>query len=71
MTGLQLIEEIKDDWPELPVILATGFAELPPGTALRQITLAKPFRQHDLAYVVETAMTTLDAGRILRFRPTR
>ena len=49
MTGLQLIEEIRNTWPELPVILATGFAELPPGTDLRQITLAKPFRQHDLA----------------------
>ena len=68
MTGLQLIKEIKDNWLDLPVILATGFAELPPGTDLRQITLAKPFRQHDLAYAVETAMTTPDARRILRFR---
>jgi PAS domain S-box-containing protein len=67
-TGLQLIEEIKDNWPDLPVILATGFAELPSGTDLRQITLAKPFRQHDLASAVETAMTTPDARRILRFR---
>ena len=33
MTGLQLIEEIKDNWPNLPVILATGFAELPPGVS--------------------------------------
>ena len=68
MTGLQLIEEIKDNWPDLPVILATGFAELPPGTDVLQITLAKPFRQHDLASAVETAMTTPDARRILRFR---
>ena len=67
MTGLQLIEEIKDNWPDLPVILATGFAELPPGADPQQIALAKPFRQHDLAYAVETAMTTPDAGRILRF----
>jgi hypothetical protein len=50
------------------MILATGFAVLPPRTDLRQITLAKPFRQHDLAYAVETAMTTSDARRILRFR---
>jgi PAS domain S-box-containing protein len=68
MTGLQLIEEIKDNWPDLPVILATGFAELPRGTDILQITLAKPFRQHDLASAVETAMTTPDARRILRFR---
>ena len=59
MTGLQLIEKIKKNWPDLSVILATGFAELPPpGTDLVPITLAKPFLQHDLAYAVETAMTT-------------
>ena len=71
MTGMQLIEEIKDNWPDLPAILATGFAELPPGTDPRQITLAKPFRQHDLAYAVETAMTAPDARRVLRFRVPR
>jgi PAS domain S-box-containing protein len=71
MTGLQLIEEIKDNWPNLPVILATGFAELPPGTDVLQITLAKPFLQRDLASAVETAMTTPDARRILRFRVPR
>ena len=68
MTGLQLIEEIRNNWPGLPVILATGFAELPPDTGLRQITLAKPFRQHDFAHAVETAMTVPDARRVLRFR---
>ena len=30
MTGLQLAEAIKTEWPELPVILATGFAEMEP-----------------------------------------
>ena len=29
MTGVQLIAEIKTGWPDLPVILATGYAELP------------------------------------------
>jgi PAS domain S-box-containing protein len=68
MTGLQLIEEIKDKWPDLSVILATGFGELPPGTDPLLITLAKPFRQHDLAYAVEAAMTTADAHNVLAFR---
>ncbi|MDB5481946.1 MAG: Histidine kinase [Caulobacteraceae bacterium] len=68
MTGLRLIEEIKDSWPELPVILATGYAELPPGAHRGQITLAKPFREHDLAYAVETAMTAPGARRVLSFR---
>ena len=71
MTGLQLIQEIKDTWPNVPVILATGFAELPPGVDPRQITLAKPFLQQDLARAVEIAMTAPDARRVLSFRGTR
>jgi CheY-like chemotaxis protein len=35
MTGFQLIEQIQKGWPHLPVILATGFAELPPGLDAR------------------------------------
>jgi CheY-like chemotaxis protein len=31
MTGLQLADAIKAEWPKLPVLLATGFAEMPPG----------------------------------------
>jgi DNA-binding NtrC family response regulator len=71
MTGLQLIKEIKNSWPDLPVILATGFAELPSGTDPLQITLAKPFFQKDLARVVELAMSAPDARRVLRFRARR
>jgi FixJ family two-component response regulator len=71
MTGLQLIKEIKDSWPELPVILATGFAELPSGTDPLQITLSKPFLQYDLARAVEIAMTAPDTSRVLKFRAFR
>ena len=54
ITGLQLISEIKSEWPDLPIILATGYAELPPeGASLPR--LAKPFMQHDLAAVVKSA----------------
>jgi FixJ family two-component response regulator len=68
MTGLQLIKEMKDRWSDLPVILATGFAELPLGIDPLQITLAKPFFQHDLARAVKIAMTAPDARPALRFR---
>jgi PAS domain S-box-containing protein len=46
MTGLQLAAVIKREWPTLPVILATGYSELPPGADLPK--LAKPFLQRDL-----------------------
>ncbi|HXO03432.1 MAG TPA: response regulator [Stellaceae bacterium] len=68
MTGLQLIKEIRKRWSDLPVILATGFAELPSGIDPLQITLAKPFFQHDLARAVAIAMTAPDARPVLRFR---
>src|ERR1700730_4250625 len=68
MIGLQLIDEIKRSWPDLPVILATGFAELPSDTDPLQMTLAKPFYQIDLAHAVEIAMTAPDSRRVLKFR---
>jgi PAS domain S-box-containing protein len=57
MTGLQLIDEIKTGWPDLPVILATGYAELPKDTDPLQPRLAKPFLQSDLTQAVNDAMS--------------
>jgi CheY-like chemotaxis protein len=68
MTGLQLIEEIKSGWPDLPVILASGFAELPPGADPLLITLAKPFLQYDLAQAVKAALEDPQNRRVVRFR---
>jgi FixJ family two-component response regulator len=52
MTGLQLVNAIKALQPALPVILATGYAELPPGADPAIPRLAKPFTQRELAEVV-------------------
>jgi len=49
MTGLQLIGEIRARRPALPVILATGYAELPQGVIASIGRLAKPFTQRALA----------------------
>jgi CheY-like chemotaxis protein len=68
MTGLQLIEEIKRGWPNLPVILTTGFAELPAGADPQQITLAKPFVQDNLAQAVEVVLTAPGSRPVMRFR---
>jgi PAS domain S-box-containing protein len=54
MTGLQLVHAVRALRPDLPVILATGFAELPPGADASLHRLAKPFRQVDLATMIET-----------------
>ncbi|MBN9544925.1 MAG: PAS domain S-box protein [Alphaproteobacteria bacterium] len=52
MSGMQLIAAIKERWPGLPVILATGYAELPAGTAQEMPKLAKPFSEADLASTI-------------------
>jgi CheY-like chemotaxis protein len=52
MTGLQLMEAIRSDWPDLPVILATGYAEIPGGTQISAPKLSKPFTEKELARAV-------------------
>ncbi|HTB87569.1 MAG TPA: PAS domain S-box protein [Steroidobacteraceae bacterium] len=49
MTGIQLIEFLKARRPALPVILATGYAELPQGISPSIGRLSKPFTQRALA----------------------
>jgi PAS domain S-box-containing protein len=48
MTGLQLVTEARARWPGLPVILATGYAELPDEADRSLPRLGKPFMQDDL-----------------------
>lgn len=49
MTGMALAEEIAARWPDLPVILASGYAEIEEARALKLPRLAKPFGQAELA----------------------
>jgi PAS domain S-box-containing protein len=56
MNGLQLIEEVQSRWPGLPIILASGYAELPDGSARNVLRLPKPFGRADLVRVVEAAV---------------
>jgi CheY-like chemotaxis protein len=65
MTGLQLIEEIRARRPELPVILATGYAESPQAVNASIVRLAKPFTQRALA---EAMASTLNARARVKTR---
>ena len=49
MTGVQLAEAILAGRPDLPIILATGYAELPVGLGSTLPRLSKPFTQEQLA----------------------
>jgi PAS domain S-box-containing protein len=55
MTGVELIKEIRIQWPKIPVILATGYAELPAGV-VPEVKLSKPFGQEDLAGAISAAI---------------
>ncbi len=52
MTGVQLAQCIRSEWPGTPIMLATGYAELPPGTGTDLPRLPKPYRQEDLARAI-------------------
>ena len=55
MTGAQLVAEIRKTQPHLPVIVATGYAELPPGTAQDVLVLNKPFTENQLETALRAA----------------
>jgi CheY-like chemotaxis protein len=56
MTGSELARQIRKAWPTLPVILATGYAELPNGEEPGLPRLSKPYRQEDLAAQIAQAV---------------
>ena len=52
MTGTELAAQIRRDWPDLPIVIATGYAELPAEAELNLPRLLKPYRQQELAELV-------------------
>jgi len=49
MTGAELVEQALQARPDMKVIVASGYADLPEGKALDVPRLAKPFTERDLA----------------------
>jgi PAS domain S-box-containing protein len=58
MTGLQLARIVQAERPGLPIILATGYAEVPRESTLPK--LSKPFFQEDLVRAVAAAVQRRD-----------
>ena len=61
MTGMQLAAAIKIDWPNLPILLMSGYAELPTKTPFAVQKLAKPFSLDDLE---DAVARTIEGGAI-------
>jgi signal transduction histidine kinase/CheY-like chemotaxis protein len=49
MTGLQLAETVRKLRPDLPILLATGYADLPARAKVELPRLSKPYQQKQLA----------------------
>ena len=58
MTGSDLAQRIKARRPDVPIILATGYAELPPIADVGLPRLSKPYRQDALAQAITNAVRT-------------
>jgi CheY-like chemotaxis protein len=57
MNGFELAQRIKARNPKLPIILATGYAELPADRSIEFGHLSKPYTSKDLAAAIEKAVT--------------
>ncbi|MCJ8141930.1 response regulator [Ancylobacter sp. A5.8] len=69
MTGVQLYLAIRRRWPDLPVILGTGYAELPPEAGADLKRLGKPFGRDALEQAISVA--TRRAGENVVRMPSR
>lgn len=56
MTGVDLAEELWTLRPLLPIIIATGYAELPDQLSPKLLRLGKPFTQDELALAINSAV---------------
>ena len=56
MTGAQLVSEANIRWPALPVVLATGYAEIPTDLSDGATRLSKPYDRTGLAEAISKAM---------------
>jgi PAS domain S-box-containing protein len=57
MNGFELAQRIKERNSKLPVILATGYAELPANRSIEFDRLSKPYTAKDLAAALEKAVS--------------
>jgi CheY-like chemotaxis protein len=53
MTGADLIREAREKFPQIAVILATGYTDVPEETGGNVVRLGKPFSTEDLARALQ------------------
>jgi CheY-like chemotaxis protein len=63
MTGLELAASIRKNWPQIPVILASGYADIQDVDNLQLPRLAKPIKQLDLDTCIVATLEGCSVGR--------
>ncbi|MBX4929205.1 PAS domain S-box-containing protein [Rhizobium binae] len=58
MTGAQLAQAVRAIRPALPIVLATGYADLPAGAEVNLPRLGKPYNQDQLSREIHKAITS-------------
>jgi CheY-like chemotaxis protein len=53
MTGIELAGIVQERRPELPILLVTGYADLPAGKVCQWPRLSKPYQQSQLQSAIE------------------
>ncbi|WP_159982223.1 MULTISPECIES: PAS domain-containing sensor histidine kinase [unclassified Novosphingobium] len=69
MTGGELADAVRAGWPELPILMISGYADLPTGVRLHYRRLAKPFRQDELSAAIAEIVPLPVSGEVVEFRP--
>lgn len=54
MTGMQLARAVSEKWPDMPILLATGYIDLPEEDVLKLPRLSKPYDQDQLSGKIAT-----------------
>jgi signal transduction histidine kinase len=66
MTGVQLAKAARELRPKLPILLATGYADLPEGADIDLPRLNKPYQQDQLAAEIASVLTSNGGDAVRR-----
>jgi FixJ family two-component response regulator len=69
MTGIQLAEVVRRKRPNLPILLATGYVDLPASRLANLPRLAKPYQQAQLQAEIEKLLDLAQEQLHLRCAP--
>lgn len=70
MNGMELARHIAEQRPDLPVLLASGYAEIGSGSEVDLPRLSKPFSQEALERAIDGVVYgPVASGTVVRFRP--